>query len=344
MTNPYRYQEPLAGRPGFFNRTSEIMRIGSRIAADRPQSVSIVGELRTGKTSLLNWLGDPVSQTEFMGDSGRHVFLSLRLKENSPENPAAFFAQVDAAWQQQGGGGMTPDYDGFDDRVRGLMQDGKKLVLFLDDFSWVTQNPGFPLGFFSFMRSVANRYDVGYITTSSTDLQKLCHTPGIGESPFFNIFTTVHLEPFKEPDARALVEGQAQEGGVGLDSVTDGILELGGGSPYLLQLVGHLAYEAQTRGEVAPESLAHRAFQEARGYLEPLWEAHFPPVQQEVLRRVDAGQAIERPHEYAADSLARRGHLVNVEGAYRFRSALLARFVQEHGRGGFWRRLLGERR
>ncbi len=149
MTNPFRYREPLSGETGFFNRVSEKMRIGSRIGADRPQSVSIVGELQVGKTSLVNWLCDPAAQADFLDSPVQYVFLSLDLSADPPKNTRDFFERVDRTWQQNGGGGMTPTYDGFNEMVKGLMQEGKKLVLFLDDFGLVTQNSGFPLDFFS---------------------------------------------------------------------------------------------------------------------------------------------------------------------------------------------------
>lgn len=178
------------------------------------------------------------------------------------------------------------------------------------------------------------------MTTSSRDLQKLCHTQDIEESPFFNIFTTVHLEPFKEKDARELVEESAVRGGESLGEGTDWILELAGGSPYLLQLTGSLAYAARSQGELDRKGLAGAAFKEAKGFLGRLWENHLTQVEQEVLRNLVRGKKVERRYEYAAESLLRRGHLSQVEGEYQLRSQLLTQFVRERS-GGFWKRLFG---
>jgi len=61
MTNPYVYAQPIQGRDGFYGRASELTRISSRIAAETPQSVCVVGEPKSGKTSLINFLCDPAS-------------------------------------------------------------------------------------------------------------------------------------------------------------------------------------------------------------------------------------------------------------------------------------------
>lgn len=341
MENPFHFKGPLTGKDKrFSNRTSEIMRIQSRIAADRPQSVSIVGQLSIGKTSLLNWFCDPESQEDFLEDPGQYVFIALHLSQDPPQDPEAFFERINQAWKELGGEGMEPTFDGFNGMVKGLMQESKRLLLFLDNFGRVTQNSGFPLGFFSFMRSVANSNDVGYVTTSSQDLQKLCYTQDIEESPFFNIFTTVHLEPFKEKDAREMVERLSQAGGEKFGEETDWILELAGGAPYLLQLTGYTAFQIREQGKVDRKKLAEAAFREAKGYIEKLW-GELTPVQQDVLRATGVGKNIERRHEYAAEALMRYGHLIQEEGKYQFRSELLDRFVKEHGNGGFWKRLFG---
>ena len=340
MANPYVYEKPLKGQEGFYNRASEITRISSRIAAERPQSVSIVGGPRMGKTSLLNLLGDPTVQSGYLDDPSQYVCPHLFLKEQPVSNPEAFFAQLGAALQACGQEGMKPTYEGFNDLVKQLMQEGRKLVVFLDDFGLVTQNPGFPVDFFSFMRSMANSNDVGYVTTSPAPLQKLCYTQDIEDSPFFNIFTTVNLEPFKQEEARKLVEEPARAAGAPFDAEADWILELAGGAPYLLQLTANLVFEARVNGNAEKDSLADSAFREARKFLELLWK-DFSGQEQEVLRAVGAGQKVERRHEYAAESLERRGFLRREGEQYRFGMVLLERYVRENGSGGFWKRLFG---
>lgn len=342
MNNPYIYQRPLPGQAGFSNRTSEITRITSRIAADRPQSVSIVGGPRTGKTSMLNFLCDPEIRTQYLDDSERYIFLLLNLEQMQPETPEAFFAGMAAAVRQAADLEMEGSFNGFSDLIKRLMQQERKLVLFLDDFGWVTNHSGFALEFFSFMRSVANSNDVAYVTTSPQQLQKLCHTQDIEESPFFNIFTTVTLEPFKAEAARALVEEQAAQVGLSLGARTDWILKLGGRSPYLLQLTAHLAYEQRDNDGLSCETLADQTGKEARAYLDELWGgSHSTEPEREVMRAVCKGEEIERRLEYAAESLERRGELERNGNGYQVTSDLVKHYI-EHGAGkSIWKRLFG---
>ena len=80
-----------------------------------------------------------------------------------------------------------------------------RLVLLLDEFETVTTNANFSLEFFSFLRYLANHYNVAYLTSSERDLQQLCHTKEISDSPFFNIFSTLPLTVFKPDEAEALI-------------------------------------------------------------------------------------------------------------------------------------------
>ena len=51
--NPYTNRVMINNKRFFFNRFSEIERIFSRIGGERPQSVSVVGKRKIGKSSLL---------------------------------------------------------------------------------------------------------------------------------------------------------------------------------------------------------------------------------------------------------------------------------------------------
>ena len=236
---------------------------------------------------------------------------------------------------------MEPNYDGFNDLVKQLMQEEKKLVVFCDDFGVVTQHQNFPLDFFSFMRSLANSHDLGYVTTSSGPLQKLCHTQDIEESPFFNIFTTVNLEAFKAEEARCLVEEPAQAAGRPFEQETEWVLNLGGNLPYLLQATASIAFDIRTNGAIEHDDLRNAAAREVRGYLETLWEDASTEAEQEVMRRLSGGKPVERRLEFAAEALERSGHLRRAGSDYEIVAGLLTGFVEDQGSGGFLKRLFG---
>ena len=332
--NPYTYNGALAGRDNFYNRVSEIMRVTARITTDRPQSVSIVGGAKSGKTALLDYLTDEAVRAEYLDDPQAYVFLCLSLGDNPPDSPETFFAQIADAWAQTGEPAMEPSGDGFSKAVKQLMASKRSLVLFCDDFGVITQNSRFPLDFFSFMRSVANSSDVGYVMTSSAPLQELCHTQDIEDSPFFNIFTTVNLEPFKPEDARQLVAESAERAGQPFAEQIDWILELAGGSPYLLQLTAHCAF---AHPDLKRDKLAEVAYKEAEKYLDELWKHQFSAAERDVLSAVQANKKIEPRLMYATEDLQHQGYLRQGTDGLAFEFGLLERFVA--GQGGFWKKL-----
>jgi hypothetical protein len=129
-------------------------------------------------------------------------------------------------------GGANP-YTALQKIVEARHARGELLVLLLDDFHLITGSPKFPLEFFSFLRSLANNYNLAYITTSFLELQKLCVVKDIEESPFFNIFTNLSLGPLAAEEACRLL---ADVTGRGAEEVRE-LAAWSGGYPYVLKLV-----------------------------------------------------------------------------------------------------------
>ena len=125
MSNPYVYDRALTGREGFHNRSSELMRICSRVTADRPQSVSVVGAPQTGKTSLLNYLLDLETRSEALENPDEYIFLVLSLAEETPDTPEAFFRLLASRVSAGGHGDMEASHDGFSELVKRLMAEGR---------------------------------------------------------------------------------------------------------------------------------------------------------------------------------------------------------------------------
>ena len=113
----------------------------------------------------------------------------------------------------------------------------------------MTTNPAFPLEVFAFLRSIANTYDVAYVTTAVADLQTLCASPTLEDSPFFNIFTPVTLQPFPEEEATQLIQARAIAAGAPFATEEVAwIVRLAGGHPSLLQLTAHVAWAIRAAG------------------------------------------------------------------------------------------------
>jgi hypothetical protein len=221
MIDPER---PIRQPAEFIGQKSLLRRIFSRVGTERPQSVAVIGGAKTGKTSLLNCIADPSTREQNLEATGSYLFFRLdgalgQAQETTAEHfLAALCAQLgclspgpDRA-PPSGPDGASPSgagnpYTTLQRVVERQHAEGRRLVLLLDDFHLITSNSRFPLEFFSFLRSLANNYNLAYLTTSFLELQKLCVIKDIEESPFFNIFTNLSLGPLSVEEGEQLLAG-----------------------------------------------------------------------------------------------------------------------------------------
>jgi len=88
--NPYLNRTAIKDARNFFGRRREIATIFSRINADDPQSVSIIGERKIGKSSLLRAL---LHQREnYLRRPDEYVFLYADLQERMHGDVPQFFS------------------------------------------------------------------------------------------------------------------------------------------------------------------------------------------------------------------------------------------------------------
>jgi len=93
----------------------------------------------------------------------------------------------------------------------------------------------------SFLRSLANNYNLGYVTTSFLELQKLCAMKDSEESPFFNIFTNLSLGPLSPAEGCKLLSSLIGSG----QQVSD-LCHWCGQSPYLLKRIAEKLLQDKT--------------------------------------------------------------------------------------------------
>src|SRR5918911_4252312 len=222
--NPYLNRVAIKDPAQFFGRAREVSKIFSRLTASRPQSISIVGERRIGKSSLLNYVDHPQVRARYLDQPDAYVFAFIDLQQKRRITPAEFFKELfELMAKETGDESLLAEEPSFD-AMRGLLERfrrrSRKLIVLLDEFDAITTNRAFDLEFYSFLRSIANNYDVAYVTSSARDLQELCHTQLIADSPFFNIFTNVFLRAFTRKEATELITRPSAEAGLALAGVT----------------------------------------------------------------------------------------------------------------------------
>ena len=261
-SNPFSFGNPIRQPDRFYNRSSEIRQITSRLLSSAHESTSIVGERRMGKTSLLKHLANPqVSQALGLSmNQYCQVYIDFQgLTDISPQRfwervikkirqsvcLPSIIPQIDALLNMD-------SYDLFDleDLFDFIANEGITIVLMFDEFEHITQNPNFPPNFFGGLRSLAIHQNLALITATRRELVDLCHSEEIKGSPFFNIFANVVLRPFSLMEAQALVDGYLIHTDLSpMQTSKDLVCRLGGGHPFLTQIAGYYLVEGTQEGK-----------------------------------------------------------------------------------------------
>lgn len=243
--NPFQADSALPeNSPVFFGRESLLHRFRLKLCADNPGHISLVGDPRIGKSSLMNQLKailkakeglvsiccnaqglNEASQKRFFTDLGESVAGAL---DEELEEPLEDFDQFQRYIRQQ-----AEDY---------------RFVLLLDEFEILADNPVFDVTFFNNLRSLGdnpeNRF--GFFLISHEHIRALCHTDAIHGSRFWNIFDVWVLGLLEANAACQLVKLPLQQAEIHLDTTPDQFLKRYGRHPFLLQRALHeYAFSAQ---------------------------------------------------------------------------------------------------
>jgi len=276
-SNPFTFGNPIRDPDRFIGREQEIRQITSRLKSSAVESTSIVGERRIGKTSMLLYLSNPEVATRLGLIPECYCLVYIDFQGLTDITPQRFWQRVL--------GRMTrticvPDliplinelqnretFDLFDleDLFEQINSHGLNIVLLMDEFEYVTQNPNFKTDFFGGLRALAIHHGLALIPSTRRELVDLCHSDEIKGSPFFNIFANVVLRPFLQNDVEELIEryiGSTEYAFTPEEKAT--LISIAGNYPFFIQIAGYYLIEGKQRG-LAEEDLipfASRCFDE----------------------------------------------------------------------------------
>jgi len=193
--NPYLNRVMIKNPGDFCGRDKEVRKIYSRLDAPQPQSISVVGDRRIGKSSLLNFVYNKKIRKRNMQNYANAIFVYLDFQNSVGFDVQKFidFLFNVFSFEMDDGSQYTKrpkTLDQLKDVVQELHEKGKRIIILMDEFEIITRNENFEEDFFSFLRSLANSFRVAYVTSSRDELQLMCHNKDISDSPFFNIFST----------------------------------------------------------------------------------------------------------------------------------------------------------
>ena len=259
--NPFTFGNPIKDPARFYGRTADIRQIVNRLLSSAHESTSIIGERRIGKTSLLYHLANPESSTRLGLTPDKFCLVYVDFQGLTDITPTRFWQRVlkkmarsvcdeslkpsiEKLLQQN-------DFDLFDleDLFQESQDKGLTIVLLMDEFEYVTENPNFKSDFFGGLRALAIHHGVALIPATRRELVDLCHSDEIKGSPFFNIFANVVLRPFSRSEVNELLEGYTQNNELALmPQEKDFIWELAGGYPIFVQMAGHYLLDGRVQG------------------------------------------------------------------------------------------------
>ena len=314
--NPYLNRVMIRHREDFFGRDQEIRRIYARLNATPPGSMSIVGDRKIGKSSLLNYVYNRASRLQYLEQHDRTVMVFLDFQQEKNMSVESFVRELLGIANLELRGRLDVSdcalrLEGIRDMVQRLDAAGYRLTILLDEFEAITTNPNFNLEFFSFLRFLANHYNVSYITSSARDLQVLCHTKEISDSPFFNIFSTVRLSVFQRSEAEELVRVPSERAGRPLGPHVDAILEMAGLFPFFIQMAcAHAIDHMDERDGGVPDFLEvrRRFYEEAKLHFRYIWDG-FDRYERSTALRVANGKGLPDALKHVLEELESRHYV-----------------------------------
>lgn len=325
--NPYLNRVMIPHPDLFFGRKGTVKRIMRRISSERPQSVSIVGERRIGKSSLLNFLNSPPTRLNYLENAEHYFFLFIDFQQLRSIDIQQFFEIIFSELEKQSGDiielSITHDYEGMRFLSEQLTSEGYKLILLFDEFESVTKNEKIGPEFYAIFRSLANNFSIAFITSSGKNLKNMCVSHEIADSPFFNIFTVQHLGLFHENEAMSLITEPSESRGMPLKPVAEKILSIGGFYPFFLQMACASWFEfleveeldaVDFKDKKIPKDVLNFFREESEPHFEYILET-LQPEEIEVFKQIVKGISPDSPH---VQILERKGYIIEApEGGFK---------------------------
>ena len=358
--NPFTFGNPIKDPTRFHGRTAEIRQIVNRLLSSAHESTSIIGERRIGKTSLLYHLASPEVSARLGLTSDKFCPVYVDFQGLTDITPQRFWQRVLKKMERSICDqslvpsiqklGARGDFDLFDleDLFETSMSKGLTIVLLMDEFEYVTQNPNFKGDFFGGLRALAIHHGVALIPATRRELVDLCHSDEIKGSPFFNIFANIVLRPFNRTEVDELLEGYTKDNEFALTpQEKDFIWELGGGYPIFVQMAGHYLLEGRAQG-LSSDALAKFTIstfdQQADAHYTYLW-SHCSESEKITLL-ILLTLSMQKPSKKTMPSLenltrlrarapqdlialGKRGMVTETDGVYKLFSPTLERWIRQ---------------
>ena len=342
LWNPYLNRNKTTSPEEFFGRKEILEDILDYLSYPEPQSVALVGERRSGKSSVLSMLyfllchrryGKPGIPEKRFGDlmpeiPDHLVPLFVDPEELVVTDPFHFTWLLIAELLRQ-----EPDLEQFleKDTLRERISDapprrpmvvlnhllekawrhGYRFVVFLDEFELLANNPKLQeVNYLQYLRGISDNYALAYVTASRSPLSRITTTEGHRHSPFDNNFIkTIYLGLLDPRDPTELIHGNLQrvEKATGQDLTfrpadEEAAISLGGRHPYFLKIACAHLFDHTFLHK--NDGWKKDAIAEASDEYERLWDT-LTPKEKDWVRQIHQAGTYEASKPYANDVVKR---------------------------------------
>jgi len=313
--NPYCHREPIENPDQFFDREEILSDLFEYI--QMRQSVSLVGERRIGKTSILYQLLDRKVRARRLAEIDRYVFVYVN-PDLGIEKPPDFYHAVFRSIENQ-----VPSFAFSEEKEIGQRTAREYfwqlrplcLVLLLDEFQKFTMNESFSEDFYSFLRAIADapskEYDVSLVTATPMQLHEICRPELMGSaaSAFFSGFKSVFVGSFTQEQFDNFLEKTSRLVNVPMLEYRREIHDLAGRFPFFIQIACYYYLVACIRGGTPLDHavIRHQFMDEAKGHFTYIW-SDLDDSERDLVVALAEGEQI---FEDKLWSLTRKGYVIN---------------------------------
>ncbi len=267
-SNPFYYGGAVPTHL-FYGRKDILQAITARITGPSLQSISIVGERRMGKSSLLVYVKNEL--VKHLPQNHKYLIVYLDLMKGFCHTRKglmrALRRELTKAWHEPWSKDEDGDLEAFDFAVEDLQDENIRLILCLDEMENLTKRPGEFDDLLEDWRANGQMGEIGMIAASAQPLADLCQA-GKLTSPFFNIFSQSWLGLLELDEWKFLVKNNMS---VSQDDLRF-IEEMAGGHPLFTQITAFHLWEMKAKGAVDYDQLKLFLKQEITPHLKYLWQ------------------------------------------------------------------------
>lgn len=242
--NPFYFGGAVPSRL-FYGRNEILRSIAGKIGGPNLQSVSIVGERRMGKSSLLVYVKDELAGQLPPDHAYAVVYLDLMKSYCRTRKGLMRYMRRELAkiWREPWPKDEDGELEAFDFAVEDINDENIRLILCLDEVENLAKRAEEFDDVLEDWRANAQMGQIGMITASARPLADMCGKHEL-TSPFFNIFSQARLGLLKSDAWQSLIRDNMPVDENDLRFIEENT----GGHPFFTQMAASLLWEKKQKG------------------------------------------------------------------------------------------------